>query len=98
MENGKLSDSASIWQKGLKGLSGKQIADGLSGCIESGKEWPPSLPEFRAMCLGKSEERVENAAMYRRPECLALLKPRPSRDHARPYLQAMRKALGGDSL
>jgi hypothetical protein len=98
MENGKLTESAEMWQKGLKGLDGKLIAHGLEKCLESGEDWPPSLPKFRAMCLGSSEEQRENAAMYRPPECLALPKPRPRRDHARPYLQALRQALEGDSF
>jgi hypothetical protein len=73
-------------------LSPEQIANGLKACVHAGEDWPPSLPRFRAMCLGSSEEQRENAAMYQRPECLALPKPRPSRDHARPYLQALRQA------
>jgi hypothetical protein len=36
------------WADGLYGISGFEIADGLNHCLRS--EWPPTLPEFRAMC------------------------------------------------
>ena len=38
------------WQTGLAGLDIHQIKHGLNVVKESGNEWPPSLPEFRAMC------------------------------------------------
>jgi hypothetical protein len=38
------------WSQGLAGLSGEQIKTGLDNLQG---EWPPSLPEFRAACLGK---------------------------------------------
>ncbi len=38
------------WAKGLRGLTGEQIALGLSRCVERGEAWPPTLPEFRALC------------------------------------------------
>ena len=39
------------WADGLAGLSGEQIKRGL---ITWREPWPPSLPEFRAACLGRS--------------------------------------------
>jgi len=45
------------WAKILGGLSGQQIANGLHRLIELGQndpevaKWPPSAPDFRAMCL-----------------------------------------------
>lgn len=39
------------WLTGLKHLTPEQLATGLSDCIVKGGEWPPSLPEFRSMCL-----------------------------------------------
>lgn len=38
------------WAKGLRGMSPEQIAFGLSRCVERGDSWPPTLPEFRALC------------------------------------------------
>lgn len=38
------------WAHGLRGLTAEQIALGLSRCVERGEAWPPTLPEFRALC------------------------------------------------
>jgi hypothetical protein len=40
------------WAKGLAGISAKQLAHGLSTALASANPWPPTLPEFRSMCLG----------------------------------------------
>lgn len=40
------------WAKGLAGLSPSQLAVGLSASIVSADPWPPTLPEFRARCVG----------------------------------------------
>ena len=40
------------WSKGLSGISPRGIADGLSAALVSSDPWPPTLPQFRAMCLG----------------------------------------------
>jgi len=40
------------WAKGLAGLTGHQLAAGIESCITSAESWPPTLPEFRALCLG----------------------------------------------
>lgn len=44
------------WRKGLAGLSTEQIGRGLVRCLErkhppGEEDWPPTLTEFRAMCL-----------------------------------------------
>lgn len=44
--------AAGTWAKGLAGINPVQLADGLKACIASSDPWPPTLPEFRAMCLG----------------------------------------------
>lgn len=43
--------SAETWAKGLAGLSGAHLAAGLRACITRADPWPPTLPEFRALCL-----------------------------------------------
>lgn len=43
--------AALTWAKGLGGMRPQQLADGLRNCIASADPWPPTLPEFRAMCL-----------------------------------------------
>lgn len=47
-----LAGAAGTWAKGLAGVAPAQLADGLKACLASSDPWPPTLPEFRAMCLG----------------------------------------------
>lgn len=44
--------AAGTWAKGLAGVTPAQLAIGLSACIASSDPWPPTLPDFRAKCLG----------------------------------------------
>lgn len=44
--------AAQTWAKGLAGLRPDQLAAGLTTCLASADPWPPTLPEFRALCLG----------------------------------------------
>jgi hypothetical protein len=44
--------SGDTWGAGLHGMTGVQLARGLEACVASSDPWPPTLPEFRAMCLG----------------------------------------------
>jgi hypothetical protein len=40
------------WKRGLMDLTPMQLAHGLGKCVtRTDSVWPPSLPEFRAMCL-----------------------------------------------
>ena len=39
------------WLKGLGDVTPEQIGIGLEKCRTSGEGWPPTLPDFRAMCL-----------------------------------------------
>lgn len=54
---GEVPKADHAWAKILGGLNGKQIANGLHRMIELGQadpevaKWPPSAPDFRAMCL-----------------------------------------------
>jgi len=43
----------STWASCLKGITPRQIADGLNNCLEMHPEWPPGAAQFRAACLGK---------------------------------------------
>lgn len=40
------------WAKGLGGITAQQLAQGLSSALASSDAWPPTLPEFRSLCLG----------------------------------------------
>ena len=44
--------SGDTWARGLAGLSAAQLGAGMDACITSSDPWPPTLPEFRAMCFG----------------------------------------------
>lgn len=44
------TDADGTWASGLAGLTGEDIAAGMRVLADSGAEWPPALPEFRAMC------------------------------------------------
>jgi hypothetical protein len=45
------SGAGETWAKGLSGLTARDIAAGLSAALISSDPWPPTLPQFRAMCL-----------------------------------------------
>lgn len=52
---GETADDAGAgetWAKGLAGITGEQLGEGLKACLASADPWPPTLPEFRARCLG----------------------------------------------
>lgn len=51
-EAGDLTDAGAVWQQGLMGLNRQQVAEGLRRSLMSAEPWPPTLPEFRARCLG----------------------------------------------
>lgn len=44
--------AAGTWAKGLAGVTPAQVSTGLQACLVAIDPWPPTLPEFRAMCLG----------------------------------------------
>jgi hypothetical protein len=80
------------WRKGLAWLTREQIGAGLVKCLErkpapGEEDWPPTLSEFRAMCL---PERVP--AIHR--DYVALPRPQQDPDAVGNALAAMRKALG----
>lgn len=84
------------WRAGLGDLTPSQVRKAVGACVQRNDGWPPTLPEFRAMCLhGDQDEHRTNAAMYRRPEFLALPKPKATYDKARPFVQSLRSNLGG---
>lgn len=59
------------WLAGLQDMSTRDLARGLKRLLDSGKEWPPSLPEFRKMCQRTEQEKLP---MYR---LLTRDKPKP---------------------
>jgi hypothetical protein len=45
------SDADDSWAIGLSGFTGADIARGLKACMTSSEEWPPTLPQFRKLCM-----------------------------------------------
>ena len=48
------------WRDTLNGVPDEAIKHALDECRRGG-EWPPSLPEFRTMCVGAQGESAERA-------------------------------------
>jgi hypothetical protein len=81
------------WLTGLADVTVEQIKTGLEKCrtrtIQPGREdWPPTLTEFRALCL------LTYAAPYHRPFAKALPTPPPNRSIGYAALSAIRRMLG----
>lgn len=53
-ENGEgyLTLAAETWARGLAGVTNQQIGQGVAACVTGSDSWPPTLPAFRALCLG----------------------------------------------
>lgn len=73
------------WELALRGITPNQIATGITKCIIGGEAWPPSAPEFRAMCesvqIGTGWEHARIAAAERQKPALVKLPPtREERD------------------
>ena len=48
----------------MKGITPRQIADGLNNCLEMHPEWPPGAAQFRAACLGKFMDAEGNDSSW----------------------------------
>lgn len=60
---GVSADQSHAWAAALGGLTGQQIADGLTALMARDdlaspdeRKWPPSAPEFRALCEKRNPE------------------------------------------
>ncbi len=49
------SDTGNVWYATLRDLTPEQLLIGLGKCANCGNEWPPSAPEFKAMCKQNSD-------------------------------------------
>lgn len=45
------------WIKGCADITNRQLADGLRAMLNRKDPWPPSLPEFRVLCLEGDNNR-----------------------------------------
>lgn len=71
------------WQRGLKDLTTAELATGLRAVVTRPDPWPPSLPEFRALCRPPPPEQAH--VLYR-----ALPKPKPNPESAASALNSVR--------
>ena len=80
--DGAMRLAMATWQAALAGATDKQIKAGLDWCAQNGGEWPPSLPTFRALCVGMQGEAAERG---RQSAGIGTgLQPSPSRTSRRP--------------
>lgn len=87
------ADAVREWSRALADMTPDQIRRGLDSLRS---EWPPTLPEFKALCLGrgKNEFGLDYVPQYhreRRPERL-LDQPR-NEEAAKQHIAAMRAKL-----
>ena len=81
------------WALGLIDITSEELACGLRACVSSGEAWPPSLPEFRALCRPLKIKR-ENAEAYRYPgPSLPHLLSDEARQGGRAMIAEMRQKL-----
>ncbi|WP_313401485.1 hypothetical protein [Stenotrophomonas sp.] len=50
--DGTLTTAGETWAAALRGLTARQLGDGLAACMLKGLEWAPGPAKFRALCLG----------------------------------------------
>ncbi len=55
---GMLSDTAKTWRNYLAGVTQENLKTGFDNLVLRQHDWPPSLPEFRGMCLSRSTDKV----------------------------------------
>jgi hypothetical protein len=55
---GILTDAANTWKKGLAGITVEKIKYGFDVLIFKKHEWPPSLPEFRSICIAQGFDSI----------------------------------------
>ncbi len=75
---GEMDDGT--WLTGLGDVTPEQVGAGLEKCRTSAEPWPPTLPEFRAMCLpAKRLTAAHNEASGRLPA--PKVTPEVAREH-----------------
>ena len=96
-----LASMQHTWAEGLAGLPGEALRRGLAECVRRGEPWPPSLPEFRALCTGRGAGDQEWRAFAARCRAQAevpvacLPAPAVERYGAAEAMRRIRDLLGG---
>lgn len=76
-----------VWARALMKFDPKSIGGALDRLIESGREWPPTLPEFVELCRQSAIGRQQHAP------AVLLQMPRSSPDVANRHVKAAASAL-----
>lgn len=70
------------WASALAGITGQQLAVGLMAVIASGEKWPPSAPEFRALCDARPTAESLGLPTEEKAFAEAVRKTHPAMAHA----------------
>ncbi len=87
--SGTLTPVALTWARSLRACSPEQLAAGLVACMESGREWPPTLPEFWKFC-----HPAPKPMMHRELPALPKKTSEQARAAGRRELAILRERLG----
>lgn len=79
-------DADNTWLKILQGVTPQMIGKALRQCAEHYKTWPPTLMEFRELCLGLPKKEIAKTLA---------ISGEPTDD---PFILEMRKAIGSWNL
>jgi hypothetical protein len=94
LDGQQLSRTAQTWAKALGHLGLEQISRGFHEDTRRGDSWPPSLPQFLALCEGSGQHWEHRRYEIAQQESANRLPaPKPSYEKARPHLQAIREML-----
>ncbi|MBU2708849.1 hypothetical protein KCM76_22840 [Zooshikella marina] len=63
-------DKNDTWLNGLNGLTQQQLAAGFERCIKLETVWPPTLPQFRKLCIEAGCVGLPNVADAYEEACL----------------------------
>jgi hypothetical protein len=88
-------DQQHAWATVLGGITAKQIACGLGVLALGGASWPPSAPEFRAMCLSGEADSLDlpsEAEAFR--EACAMAHPSRTGNWSHPVVRHAAMATG----
>lgn len=82
------------WRTGLQGLTPTQIGAGIAKCLQrrsrdGSEDWPPTLSEFRAMCLPPVVDPIHR-------DYVALPKPEVDPNVVQASIAKMRALLHGN--
>jgi len=96
---GAAVDPDGVWRAAVADLTEVQVRHGLRRVMDSGKEFPPGAPLFRALCLNTDQQEHWEHARQRADAIegasrRALPPPRCSDVVARHHLNEMRANLG----